>query len=104
MTIQLSNKELEARVERLIDTTIKKELTTITFALARMLNQPIHSMFTWDPKMIMTNREIQQRITSLSKNSAPLTVMVGWMDSALPDSTEVFANPENRSLVFEWVD
>ena len=29
MTIQLSNKELEARVERLIDTTIKKELSTI---------------------------------------------------------------------------
>ncbi|MBT7434709.1 MAG: hypothetical protein HN791_01285 [Gammaproteobacteria bacterium] len=29
MTIPLSNKELEARVERLIDTTIKKELSTI---------------------------------------------------------------------------
>ena len=55
--------------------------------------------------MILTNREIQQRIADLNKNSSPLVVLVGWLDSALPGgSTEVFANPENRPLVFEWID
>ena len=54
--------------------------------------------------MIMTTTEMQKRLANLSSNSSPLVVLIGWLDSALPDSTEVFANPENRPLVFKWVD
>jgi len=55
--------------------------------------------------MTMTNRELQQRIANLSSNSSPLVVLIGSLDSALPVGDNIpFTNPENRPLVFEWID
>ncbi|MBT4147205.1 MAG: hypothetical protein HOE45_10105 [Gammaproteobacteria bacterium] len=55
--------------------------------------------------MVLTTKEIQQRMAKLSSNSSPLVVLIGWLDSALLEGDNVpFTNPENRKLIFEWVD
>jgi hypothetical protein len=70
-----------------------------------MLNHPLFSKSTWGKSMVLTTKEIQQRIANLSSNSSPLVVPIGWLDSALPEGdTLPFTNPENRKLVFEWID
>ncbi|MBT5222644.1 MAG: hypothetical protein HON51_09685 [Gammaproteobacteria bacterium] len=70
-----------------------------------MLNHPLFSKSTWGKSMVLTTKEIQQRMAKLSSNSSPLVVLIGWLDSALLEGDNVpFTNPENRKLIFEWVD
>jgi len=53
----------------------------------------------------MTTAEMQKRLANLHSNSEPIRILIGWLDAALPDGDNApFTNPDNRKLVFEWVE
>jgi hypothetical protein len=53
--------------------------------------------------MVLTNRELQQRIVNLSNDAEPLKVLIGWLDADFGNSINSVADT-NRPMIFEWVD